>query len=399
MNDPQKNHKNLYLFSIALVLSFEILALGLLLPALPFAAERMGAGAREVGLLFAAQYAGQFLTAPLWGQLSDQLGRRPVMMLTLGLAALASVATAIAPSLWLLFAARAFAGLASGNVSTASAYIADVTDARSRSTGMALIGIAFGVGFTLGPALGAWLVRYGDAAPFWVASLISACNLALAAAILREPLRDPAQRAQQRSQRALSGALDLLQRRAVAAPCGLNLLYTVAVSFLEVPFAFYLASRFQGGLREYGAIMATLGLTMILVQGGLVRRLAPRLGDALMTRIGLAALAFGLVLAPGARDLWALTGALMIASVGRALVQPGLLALTSRAADPSRTGQVMGLFQSSASLGRIVGPALGGLIYAQINPAAPFWAASIICGLALTLSWLAPTPPSPRDAF
>jgi MFS family permease len=399
MNDPQKNNKRLYLFSIALILSFEILALGLLLPALPFAAERMGASARDVGFLFAAQYAGQFLTAPRWGQLSDQRGRRPIMMLTLALAALASIATALAPSLGLLFAARAFAGLASGNVSTASAYIADVTDERSRSTGMALIGIAFGVGFTLGPGLGAWLARYGDAAPFWVASLISACNLALAAAILREPLRDPAQRAQQRSQRALRGALDLLQRRAVAAPCGLNLLYTVAVSFLEVPFAFYLASRFQGGLREYGAIMAALGLTMILVQGGLVRRLAPRLGDALMTRIGLAALAFGLVLAPGARDLWALTGALMIASVGRALTQPGLLALTSRAADPSHTGQVMGLFQSSASLGRIVGPALGGLIYAQINPSAPFWAASIICGLALTLSWLIPAPAPARDAF
>lgn len=368
---------------IFLILFVELLGVGILIPALPYYAEGFGADALGVGLLFAAQYAGQFVMSPVWGQLSDRLGRKPVMVVTLGLAAVASLWTALVGSLLTLFLARIFAGLAAGNVSTASAYITDVTEEDERSKGMAIIGISFALGFTLGPGVGAWLSGYGQQVPFWVACGISALNAGLAALVLREPLQQAARRAAQSGQRGQRWAL--LRQPRTRLMCQLNFLFTIAVSFLEVPFAFYLLDVYHKGVETYGVIMASLGVVMILVQGGLVSRLSAKLGDGRMARAGVAMLALGVGVAPLVESLWWLVPALLLGSAGRGLAQPGMLSLVSQTARQEQRGQVMGLYQSASSLGRVVGPGLGGLLYAQVLPQAPFWGASVLLMAALAM--------------
>lgn len=366
------------------VLSVELVGFGMVIPVLPYFTEELGGDAFVTGLLFAAQFTGQFLLAPVWGSLSDRFGRRPVMIATLLAIALGSLATALSTTLVALFAARIFAGMASGNVSTASAYITDVTDAGTRSRGMAAIGIAFAVGFTIGPGLGAWLSTWSLALPFLVAVGISVFNAGLCALILPEP-----EVHRQREGRAR--ALPLLRRASTRRMCWVNLAYTVAMTFLEVPFAYYLLDLFQKGPRECGAIMAGLGIVVALVQGGVVRKLAPAIGDRAMSLWGIGLMGISLVLAPVFADLSWLIVMLTVCAVGRGLAQPGMLAVVSATGTPEEAGRIMGLYQSSASLGRAAGPILGGALYAAVHVTAPFFSAGAIL-LASALWWLSVRP-------
>ena len=383
----QTHTPNRPLLRIFAVLLVELIGFGLIIPVIPYFAEGMGADSVLVGLLFAAQYAGQFLTAPLWGGLSDRVGRKPVMIVTVALAAVASLLTALSGNLWALFGARIFAGLAAGNISTASAYVTDVTSEEDRSKGMAVIGISFALGFTVGPGLGAWLSGYGPQVPFLVSVGISAVNAVLAAVILREPPHAP------QPKKGRGELWRMIQAQPTTrVMCGLNLWYTVALSFLEVPFAFYLASQFQRGTGTYGALMSGLGVVMILVQGGLVRRLSKKVGDVSMGMVGLGVLAVGMMAAPAVQNLAWLVVMLVVASLGRGLAQPGMQAVASKSAKPGEAGLVMGAFQAAASLGRVFGPALGGFIY-RLHPPALFWSAGAILAVCLGAWW------SQRRAF
>ncbi|MEO1269136.1 MAG: MFS transporter, partial [Myxococcota bacterium] len=221
------------LLRMFVVLLIELIGFGIAIPVLPFLAKDFGASGLMVGLLFAAQAAGQFVMAPLWGALSDRLGRKPVLIATLLGAAGASYLTALSGSLGWLFAARILAGMAAGNVSTASAYITDVTDEDNRSKGMAVIGISFGLGFMLGPAIGAFLAQMGHALVFEVTAAISAVNAVVALVVLHEPRRRRS-RAEVRGTLRTMGAL--LQRPQTARVLSMTLVYAVSITLLESMF-------------------------------------------------------------------------------------------------------------------------------------------------------------------
>ena len=389
--DDTTPHNSRPLLRIFVVLLFELVGFGMAIPVLPFLAKDFGADGLMVGLLFALQATGQFAMAPAWGALSDRFGRKPVMIITLAAAAVASCFTAYTWSLLTLFIARILSGMAAGNVSTASAYITDVTDASSRSKGMALIGIAFGGGFVFGPAIGAVIADYGYELTFQVAAGISLVNAFLAFAILKEPrVRKP------RLKRITSSVSSLLTRPPVRAMLSISLMYAISVTIMEATFAYFAFDAFGWDVRTVGVVLAVLALLMALVQGGGVSRLSRRLGDRHMTRLGLALLGIGLAGAVLIDNVAWLISFLAISSIGRAFAHPGLMSMTSKTASEEEVGRVMGLFQSTNSLGRIFGPALGGAVYLWVDIRAPFFMAGIILIVTVIL-WVALNPAVSRE--
>jgi MFS transporter, DHA1 family, tetracycline resistance protein len=384
------------------VLVLNLIGFGIAIPVLPALAQDLGGDAVDVGLLYSIQALGQFVMAPMWGAISDRFGRKRTLIATFLTAAVFEVLTALTPTLLLLYLSRLLVGMCAGNVATASALIADATDAESRSKGMAVIGISFGIGFTLGAGLGGSISRLeqegpgllGSGLPFAVAAGIYLLTALVGAWLLVEPAKDVDERKKNRVRIGLRGIVRHLRRRSVQVMCAIFFFYTVAVAILEATFFLYAESIF--GWDEFGVGMtfAGLGLLMALVQGG-IGRISAWIGDRTMTGLGLVLLALGLAIAPTTGTLWFLLGFLGVATIGRALAHPGLLSLTSAASpEATQTGKIMGTLQSFGSLARIGAPALGGLVFREVGPQAPFWLAGALLLVASAWWWVATTASS-----
>jgi len=360
------------LFAVVIV---DLVGFGVVMPVLPFWAQEFGADAAEFGLLQSSYAVAQLLCAPLWGRLSDRVGRRPVLLSTIAGTALAMLATGLAPSLTWLFASRLLAGGFAANISVASAYIADVTPPEERTRWMGLLGASFGIGFVLGPAIGGLLAPYGHAVPMFFTAGLAALNWGVAALRLVEPARHEAQgRGGPR--------LALLRDPALRAVVLANLAFSLAVTQLETFFAYLMRDRFGWGASQFAWILVAMALVMGGIQGGGMKALSARYPERRLVVAGVVVLAFGFAGVPLAPTVALLVLPLLLAAVGRAVAQPALLSLASQAARPEQRGAVMGAFQSSASLARVLGPALGGLLYAVAVPY-PFWLASaLLVGVA-----------------
>jgi len=343
----------------------------------------------------------QFLFVPVWGRVSDTVGRRPVLLWSiagtaLGMAGLGAGLAWGGSVLW-LFAARIFGGIATANLGTASAYIADITKPEDRAKGMGLIGMAFGLGFILGPGIGGALAkipiagRHG-AVPCLVAAGLSLVNLAWVAFGVAESL-PPEKRAS--SPRRSLAPLNLEALRGAFALPGVGL--AIAVNFLVVlsftnldqTFTFFCGDLFGIDERGTGYVLAFIGVVAAGVQGGLVRPLAKRFDESVLVRAGVAvqALAFaGLALAGtlGSHALLFAAGGLL--AVGNGLTQPSTSAFISKRAPADRQGGTLGTNQSFASLARTFGPAAGGWLYSNVGARAPYGAASAGMVVALALA-------------
>jgi MFS family permease len=341
------------------------------MPVLPYWAREFGVDGKTFGLLTAAYAAAQFVFAPLWGRLSDRVGRRPVLLATVAGTSLALFGLAFAPSLAWLFAARILAGAFAANVGVASAYIADVTAPEERTRWMGLLGASFGIGFVLGPLLGALLAPLGYRVPLLAAGGLAAANLVHALIALREPPRRAESAA---GAGARAGALKnpLVRRLCVA-----NLAFSVGVTQLETIFGLFMIDRFHYGLREYGFILGGMAILMGGIQGGGMKALSARFGERALVVAGSAILALGFALVAPAPSVAILLAPLALCAIGRAILQPSLMSLASVAAGADQRGAVMGAFQASASLARVVGPLAGGLLY-DWSLAAPFLLAAAL---------------------
>ena len=352
------------------VVILDLVGFGIVMPVLPFWAKEFGADALAFGLIQSSYAVAQFVCAPLWGRLSDRVGRRPVLLGTIAGTALAMLATGLAPSLVWLFAARTLAGAFAANISVASAYIADVTPPEERTRFMGLLGASFGIGFVLGPALGALLVPYGHAVPMFFTAGLAALNWGVAALQLTEPVRHEAV--------ARGGVrIPLLRDPAVRAVVIANLAFSLAVTQLETFFAYLMIDRFGWEASRFAWILVAMAVVMGGIQGGGMKALSARYPERRLVTGGVAVLALGFAGVPLAPTVAVLLVALLLAAVGRAIAQPALLSLASQAARPEERGAVMGAFQSSASLARVFGPALGGVLYGMALPY-PFWLASAL---------------------
>lgn len=355
----------------------DLIGFGIVMPILPFYAEAMGASAAVLGAILSAYAAAQFLCAPLWGRLSDRVGRRPVLLCTIAGTSLSLLLLGLSPSLIWVFAARLLGGAFAANVSVATAYVADVTEESERTRWMGLIGACFGVGFVLGPALGGALAGFGNHVPLLAAAGLAAANLVHAALALPEPARHASAETGER----VRGAV--LRDRSLRRLCLANFAFAVAVTQLETVFAYFMLFRFHYGAPQVAAILVGMALVMGGIQGGGMKSLAARFDERRLVIAGCSLLAGGFLWIPAAHSVAVLMLPLLLAAVGRAVAQPSLMSLASLAAGARSRGSAMGTFQAAASLARVVGPLAGGWLF-DWEQAAPFLLAGfLLAGLVV----------------
>lgn len=377
--------------TLFLIVFVDLIGFGLVIPLLPFYAVRFGASPEQVTLLLAIYSLVQLFTAPLWGRLSDRVGRRPVLMTSMAASVLAYLWLGAADALWMLFAARALAGACAGNIAAAQAYIADVTTPENRAKGMGLIGAAFGLGFIFGPALGGFLAGNNPATanlqtPAWAAAGLSFVALCGVLFLLRES-RSAAERAETPRPSRIGAILGALRRPVLARLILVFFLVILAFAAMESTFALWAMAQFRWGPEQVGYVFAYVGVLSALLQGGLIGRLAQRYGEERLLLTGLVLLTLGLVLLPFARDLTILGIAVSGLSLGMGLTQPSLNSLISRRAGREEQGSVLGVTQSVGSLSRVIGPALAGVLFGDLGRASPFWWGAGLIAVAFVLAF------------
>jgi multidrug resistance protein len=368
---------------IFITVFIDLLGFGIIIPLLPFYAESFGANAFTIGLLGSVFSLMQFLVAPLCGRWSDRIGRRPIILAGLLASAVAYVALALADSLALIFAARIVGGIAGGNIPTAQAYIADITTHENRAKGMGLVGAAFGLGFIIGPALGGILTRFGPATPMWCAAALCLGNCIAAVFLL------PESRHGERDVIAPS-RFDLFtraRRHAGLVPLLLVFFFvSTAFSGFEATFALFTERRFGFNAERIGYVFAFIGLILAIVNGLLVGRVVPRLGERKLIPAAISLIALGLSLVPLAHTVPLLFAVCGTMAIGMGFNNPSLTSAVSRLSDPSEQGGMLGLAQSLAALGRIVGPAWGGFLFDRTGAATPYVSCAAVMGLAFLLA-------------
>ncbi len=369
----------------------DLVGFGIVIPILPLYAEHMHASDRQIGLLLASYSLMQLVFAPLWGRLSDRVGRRPILLISIAGSGLSQLGYALAPSFAGLVIARTIAGACGANISAAQAYVADVTEESDRARGMGVLGAALGLGFVFGPAIGGALGHVSPTLPFLAAAGFSAVNLMLAFALLHEP-RSAGERTRARTITLEGFARTLSDRRLIWA---IVLFFVVTFGFanLEVAFSLYLERRFGYGPRGAAWLFTYIGVFIVVIQGLLVRRLVARFGEKRLVVYGNALMAAGFLMLAAVHALGPLLLALAVTSIGNALNTPSLSALISRLAGSDSQGGVLGVAQSAGALARISGP-LAGTAAMALGIDAPFLLGAAVLLLASVSAYFAIEQPN-----
>lgn len=332
---------------------------GIIIPILPFFVTRLNGNATALGFLMASYSLMQFFFAPFWGRLSDRIGRRPVLLIGLSGYGITFILFGLSTQLWMLFSARILSGMiSSATLPTAMAYISDITASKDRAGGMGIMGAAMGLGMVFGPALGGWLGHYGFSLPFFVAGGLAILTLPFAWFFLTESLKEPG--ISTREGRRLS--LEIFKN-----PQSPLFIVAFVVSFsmtiFESTFALFAAARVGFGPREMGLLFTILGVLGVIIQAGMIGRLVNRFGDAMVITAGIVISVIGFLLilfAPNAALIFVFTG---IFSVGNSLLRPSISTLVTKTAREEEQGSAVGIMQSFDSLGRILGPVTGGIVF------------------------------------
>jgi MFS family permease len=387
--------------------------LGSLLAQLDALARALGKDSNFAAVLFGGVISSifsilQFVFAPLWGSLSDRLGRRGVLRWTVAGTALGYLVWALSGSFWLFLLSRVVSGAFSGNLSVATAAVADVTSRADRSKAMGLVGAAFGLGLVTGPTIGAFtahinlladypeLARYGIN-PFSVPALIAFClcmaNLIWISLRFKETLSD-ASRAEAREPRTRNPlrAILSLENVAIRRTNAVAFIFSVAFVAMETSLTFLASDRFGYTSRQNGYLLGFLGLCAIVTQGYIVRKLLKTQSETRVLATGLAASAVGLICVGFAMQPWLLYVGLAILATGSGLVNPASTGLISLYATASEQGRVLGIFRSLGSLSRAITPLLAGIIFWVFGASTLFSAAAALTVLALALSSTLPKP-------
>ena len=369
-----------------LIVFVDLVGFGIIIPLLPFYGEHFMASPFTVAMMMATYSLGQFIAAPFWGRLSDTIGRRPVLIISLFGAVLSYVWLGFASTLWMLFAARAVGGLMAGNISTAFAYIADVTTPENRAKGMGLVGAAFGLGFIAGPAIGGILagpdpLTADFQTPAFVAAGMSFLAFVLTVALLKESLP-----AEVRAKRTVHPRQNRFKqfKAVLTKPSGVSML--IILSFLatfvfagmETTFAMWSRRQFGWGPEQNGYLFAFIGVIAAALQGGAVGRLTKRFGEGNLIVQGAVALALGMLMIPFSNSVEWLIAAMVIVAYGFSVINPALNSLISLRTDAAKQGQIMGVARSATTLSRVIGPAWAGVLFAQLGMDWPYYAGTVM---------------------
>jgi DHA1 family tetracycline resistance protein-like MFS transporter len=353
-----------------------VIGLGMVVPLLPFYAVAYGGSAWDVAMLFAIYSGCQFLAAPLWGRLSDRVGRKPVLLLCFAGTAVSYVWYAYAGSLAEMYLSRALAGAMAAWLVAGQAWVADSTAPERRARGMGLLGAAFGIGFVIGPTIGAIAVG-ADEPNFRMPILFSAGAAALAFVIAAIAIREPAKHVARDGDIA-DTAVHMLSAPLLVLLLGIYFAGYFAFVGMESMLALWTKAALGLGPRDVGLLMAFAGVCMAIVQGGLLGRLAARFGEARLILAGIAIMLAGMLAVPMTGSWAMMLIPMALLAVGQSLTNPSIQSLVSRVAPADWRGGVLGAAQGAASIGRITGPLWAGLLYERAGHDWPFFGGAIL---------------------
>jgi MFS family permease len=391
---PELQHASRTLLLIVFTtILIDFIGFSVLIPVLPLYADRLGASPFQVSLILTVYALAQLLFLPAWGWVSDRVGRRPVILVSLLGTVGSFVVLSFAETMAMVYAARVLAGFFAASIGTAQAVVTDVTPPSERARGMGIIGAAFGAGMIVGPMIGGIAATFGDKMPFYVVAALALANF-LAAWVRLPESRPPALRKPGWPE--LRRSLVPTPLRLIAAVhdrrMGLFLylffhLFT-AFAVLEALITLYVGKEFEKSAFDVALLFAWIGLVLFVTQGFLLRRLVNQAGESILVGIGLVAMGVGLAsLALVPSYPWFFASGTIIA-FGNGITFPSFTSLYSKACQAENAGELLGQSQAMATTGRIVGPMFGGYIMQTWAPAAPFVIAGAMMLLALVIFWL-----------
>ncbi len=360
------------LYTIFLIVFIDLLGFGIILPLLPFIAEKFKASDFQVGLLAATYSFFQFVGAPILGDLSDRFGRKKILLISQIGTFAGFLLLGFANSLWLIFLSRLIDGLTGGNISIAQAYIADVTTSKNRARGMGIIGAAFGLGFIFGPALGGFLAQFGFAAPAFFAAFISLLSIFATMFLLKETVKNNKVAPIQRRKINFKKLYSLLKQKPIGFLIILFFALNLAFSSFQGIFALWAERKLNFGPQNIGYLFAYIGILSVLTQLKILPELLKRIKEIKLLQLGVLMRSIGLVLVPFSVFPFVIYISFFFIAIGNGISEPTLQSIASENVDQKHYGQVLGYLQSSGSLGRISGPILGGGLFEFIGTSAPF---------------------------
>lgn len=370
------------MFIIFLVTFIGLMGFGIILPLFPFYAERLGAGPEIITLSMAFFSVGQFIAAPFWGRVSDSIGRKKVLILTLFGSAISYIILAFAPTITTVILSRILSGFMAGNISIAFAYVTDITDNENRSAGLGKVSAGLGLGFMTGPAIGGLLAGNDVANANYILVALSGAGINLIAMLatiffLKEslPVVD---------RRPFGSVLNLFEKGTFSPEktifpliiCGL--IFYTAMSLMEAIFPLWSNSIFDYGPTNIGTVFFVLGFIGVVIQGGLIGPMTQLIGERKLVQIASLSVALGLILIGLSLDEVTLWIGLSFYGMGAAIFNPSLSSLISKRAKPYERGKFLGQYQSASAMGRIIGPAFSGVLYANFIASAPLYLGAIV---------------------
>jgi len=382
------------LFVLFLTVFIDLVGFGMVIPFLSFYAREYGATGLQVGAVVGIYSIMQFFFAPVWGRLSDRIGRRPVLLISLLASLTGYLMFAFARSLTILFVSRVIAGAGGANIGTAQAYIADSTSAENRAKGMGLIGAAFGLGFILGPPLSGFLSHvgtlrglHGNLLPGLVAAGLSFTAFLIALSVLAEskpPNLVPRSGLPPQFDTRIWG--EMASNRLLASLMAGLFLTLLAVAGMEVSVTLHAKERFGFTQMDMAYFFLFMGVIVATIQGGLIGRLAKRLGEKGLIVIGSTAFVIGFALVPGIWRVPLLYVVAFLIAIGQGLCYPSLTSLVSQVAPESERGSLLGLATAVGSLARFIGPIVSGFLYDWARAAGAFYGGAILMAFALFIA-------------
>ena len=360
--------------------ALDMIGFGIVAPILGRYADRFGASGFQVGLLFASFSLAQMVFSPILGRWSDRIGRKPVIVISLFGTALGSFITGAAGALWVLFAGRLIDGASGASVSVAQSAITDLATKEQRARMLGLLGMAFGVGFVFGPAIGGLAALGGPHIPFYVAGTLALIN-AVAAIIRIQETRVP-------NKTAPTTRVHVpFRKRRYGALAGVGFFSMLAFSGFEATFSLFGGARFNLTEASTALVFLGVGVVMSAVQGSLIGPLTSRFGSLQLLRNGLVLVSIGLLFL-GAAVIWpTMIVALLFMVVGAGISNPSLTALVADSAHEDRRGEALGIQQSASALARVIGPPLAGLAFDHVGIGAPFTFGALIYVLAIGIAF------------
>lgn len=372
------------------IVVIDLIGFGIIIPLLPFFGEHFGAAPHTIGFLMATYSAGQLIAAPLWGRLSDRIGRKPILLITLLGLSFSYTLMGFSESLTLLFVSRALGGLMAGNISAAFAYVADITLPENRAKGMGMIGAAFGIGFIIGPALGGILAGPDpDNANYQAPALAAAATSVLAFIVclffLKESLTEGTREKLKQTPTSTRWKMlhEAISQPEIRALLVVSFLVTLVFASLESIFPIWSRQTFQWGPQQNGYLFASVGIISALIQGGLLGLLTKKLGEIKLIVVGSIFLAVGMASIPLSLQVETLVFTMTLAAVGFSIVSPSLNTAISLRIKATEQGGAMGITRSVTTSSRMLGPASAGLIFGSFGKDWPFFISALIMVLVM----------------